>query len=324
MQPRGRAAFFPRPARVRALLLAMLAMLFLVAGARAASLQTFIVVFGQLTNEIAEIQADFENSPQEKERLGLLTRARSVILNEEFRDEQALVRLIPLLGNEDDYEDTLDEAASNARATVLARYHLIGTRVSDLPPSRRATLARDRFNNLADERTALANAQHAEGISNLLAPFGSRVESVARLAARARIMPRPSLGLDAVRATVDGRRFSSTANGRNSPNIFEVTAPTSFYRAVDCRAVDGVRVIHFHLPVVTEQVRYEVAQGLATISYTPDIFATNAQTMTATSGTFFVQSDRNEVYGVFSCAGPGFEIKDGRFRIELPRALRGK
>jgi hypothetical protein len=45
--------------------------------------------------------------------------------------------------------------------------------------------------------------------------------------------------------------------------------------------------------------------------------------VSATSGTFFAQRDRNEIYGVFSVAGPSLDVKDGRFRIQLPRALRG-
>ena len=301
----------------------VLSLFFCTASLHAASLQTFIVVFGQLTNEIAIIQQNFDNSAEQKQRLAVLTRARSTVLDEDLRDEQALARLVSLLGNDGNYTATLTESAANARGTVLARYDLIGTRVADLPPSQRADVVRSRFNSLADERNALANAQQPESISNLLSPFGARVESVARLLPRAEIMPRPRTRLDSVRATVDGRRFLSTASDRNSPNIFEVTAPSPFYRTVMCRAVDGERVIHISLPVVTDQVRYEISQGLASVTYSPDVFATNAVINTATNGTFFVQSVRNEVYGLFSCEGPGFVIKDGKFRIEIPRALRG-
>jgi hypothetical protein len=35
-----------------------------------------------------------------------------------------------------------------------------------------------------------------------------------------------------------------------------------------------------------------------------------------------VQAVEKEIYGIFSCEGPGFEMKEGRFRIEIPRALR--
>jgi hypothetical protein len=320
MRLRERAVFLFRPCRVPALVIALLGATL---NTHAASLPTFIVVFGELTNEIASIEKNFDNSSAQKQQLAVLTRATSLILDEELRDEQVLSRLLPLIGSDSDYTITLNESAANARAAVLGRYDLIGLRVVALPPSHRAAIARNHFENLADDRAALGNAQSAAGISSLLAPFGTRLETVNRLVMRAKIMPRPRVGLNAVRAVVDGHRFVSSGGDRHSPNIFEVTAPTSLYRAVTCRAVDGERVINFNLPVVTDQVRYEVAQGLAGASYSPDVFATNAMTLTATSGTFFVQSERNEVYGIFSCAGPGFEIRDGRFRIEVPRALRG-
>ncbi|HEY0552489.1 MAG TPA: hypothetical protein VGF13_23010, partial [Verrucomicrobiae bacterium] len=88
-----------------------------------------------------------------------------------------------------------------------------------------------------------------------------------------------------------------------------------------CRVVDRDEVINFSLPIITDQVRYDVAQGLATLSYNPAAFETNV-TLVATNGTFFVQAVEKEIYGIFSCEGPGFAMKEGRFRIEIPRALR--
>ena len=300
----------------------LVSLLALATSVRATPLQTFAVVFGQATNEIASIEDDFQNSSAQNEKLATLWRVRSVILSDELRDEQVLATLVKLLGSHDDYQTTLDESAANARAAVLRRYDLFATRVADLPPSSRATLAKNRFNALAADQAALANAQHAAAISSLLAPFGQRIETIARLVVRAQIMPRPKVGVNAVRATVDGHRFASAGNGPHSPNLFEVTAGPRYF-AVNCRVVDGERVISFTLPVVTDQLRYDVAQGLATLTYTANIFATNAVVMPATSGTFIVQSDRNEIFGLFSGAGPGFEVKSGRFRVEMPRALRG-
>jgi hypothetical protein len=293
---------------------------------RAASLQTFAVVFGEITNEIASLEASFDNSAAQKQKLATLVRARSVILNPELRDEQTLAALVALLGGNGDYTATLDEAANNARAAVLSDYNLLGLRVANLPPSLRTARVRNRFNELADDAAALGNAQHAAGISALLAPFGRHLQVIGRLAERASRMPVPNIRLNSVRAVVNGHRFVSSGDTARSPNIFQVTAPDPLYREVFCRAVDGSSVMTFSLPVVTEQVRYEVAQGLAVLTYTPDVFPRDVAllVLNATNGTFFVQSDRNEVYGVFSAAGPGLEIRDGRFRIELPRELRGK
>jgi len=81
-------------------------------------------------------------------------------------------------------------------------------------------------------------------------------------------------------------------------------------------------LIIFALPVLTEQVRYDIDKGFATLTFTPDVFAAGATPIAATSGTFWVQTVKDEVYGIFSCNGRGLEIKEGKFRIKLPKNLR--
>jgi hypothetical protein len=207
---------------------------------------------------------------------------------------------------------------------VLERqYDVMAMRVANLPPSRKTTLAVTRFNALAADANALAQAHQAAGISALLAPFGRRLASIETVVARAQTMPKPRMGLNAVRARINDRRFASAGVGRPTPNEFVVSAPGNWYLEVSCRVVDGERVVTFRLPVLTDDVSYTVEQGLASFAYIEDIFQATPEVMAA-SGTFFVQRDRNEIYGVFSVAGPGLEVKDGRFRIQLPRELRGK
>lgn len=288
----------------------------------AASLPVFAVVFSQATNEIAFIESNFDNSTTQKQQLATLLRARSVILNADLRDDQALAALVNLLGENPDYAAALDEAANAARTSVMGTYDLLGVRVADLPPSAGATLARNRYQALGPDAAALANAEHAGGISGLLAPFGRQLDAVRRLADRAATMRVPRIRLNSVRAQVNSRRFKSAGDGRHSPNSFEVTAPDPFYREVFCRVVDGKRVITFTLPIVTSQVRYEISQGLAALTYTEDAFAPDAVAVSATSGTFFVQSDRNEIYGEFTASGPEFEVTNGKFRVKLPRELQ--
>ena len=294
----------------------------LVAVAPAASLQTFGPLYQQLTNDLAFLQQNFDGSPDVKQKLAVLTRARGLTLNAELPDEQALARVVPLLSHDTNYTATLTAAAFETRAPILANYESLGQRVADLPPWSRATTARTRFANLADEHAALTNATNAAVIANLLPNFVTQLNSAAKFEVRARLMPRPRTGLNSLRGIVDGHRFISTGSGRNSPNLFEVTAPSAFYRTVTIRAVAGAGVVHLNLPVLTEQVRYDIATGLAGVSYSPDVFATNVVIMTATNGTLFVQSNGREIYGVFTAEGPVLEIKDGKFRVTLPRALR--
>lgn len=298
--------------------------LLVTAASPAASLPVFAVVFGQLTNEIAMIQGSFDNSTAQKQKLATLVRARSVILDPELRDDEALAQLVTLLGNISDYDSTLDESARNARASVTGTYDLLGVRVGDLPPSPRTTSVRNRFDALASDAAALASAHNAGAISALLAPFGRKLESIHQLVERAAIMPVPRLRQNSVRAQVNGRRFVSAGDGAHSSNLFEITAPDALFLTLMCRVVDAERVITFTLPVITEMVRYEVGQGLAALSFTEDVFAPGAVAVNATEGTFFVQTDRDEIFGVFSASGPEFQITNGRFRIKLPQELRGK
>jgi hypothetical protein len=320
MRPRRRTAIHVETSRFVATLIALA---WLTMAARADSFPTFSVLFAQITNDIALIEQNFDNSSTQKQTLATLTLARTAILDPELRDEQVLSSVVNLLESDINYAATLDFSAQNARATVLARYELLATRVADLPPSTRTSAARNLFNDLTADKNALANAEHAAGIAQLLAPFGRRLETLATIVDRAQTMTKPRVGSNAVRVMIDNHRFTSGGNGRHSPNIFEVTAPTPRYLAVSCRVVDRDEVISFSLPVLTDQVRYEVAQGLVTLAYNPAVFDTNV-TLVATNGTFFVQAVKKEIYGIFSCEGPGFAMKEGRFRIEIPRALREK
>jgi hypothetical protein len=274
-------------------------------------------VINQITNELVSLQNSFDGSAVQKQRLGLLAQARSTGWEANLRDDQALARFIKLLGGLGDFDESLDQSAENARTAVIAEYNALALRVADLPPGLQSSAARTRFNALATNRASLSGAVGTTNISALLAPIGARMSRVNRLVTRAARMRPASIPMNGVRATVNDRAFVSSGDGPHSPNIFSVDAPTSVYREVFCRVVDRSKVLTFNLPVVTTLTRYDVAQGLATVTFMQDVFATNGVTLNATGGTFWVQRDRDEVFGLFSCKGPGLNIKDGRFRIRL-------
>ena len=296
----------------------------LIPEARAVSFQNFAPVFSQITNGIASIQASFDNSPATKSQLAALVAAEQVLLDPVMADRAALASLVNLIGGNADYTVTLDESADNVRATVLAQHDQLASRLAEAPPSARKTTAQRRFADLTTKANALANAVHAAAISDLIPPYLKEFTPVEKLVTRAEAMPVPVISQNSVRASVGGRAFVAAGTGLHSPNSFEVAAPGPLYLSLNCRAVDGTRVINFALPVVTAQVRYEVAQGLVALTYTEDVFSTNVTITTATNGTFFVQRDRREIYGVFSAQGPGFQLQDGKFRIRLPVGLRGR
>jgi hypothetical protein len=302
---------------------AWLASLLLLTGpVQAASLQTFGPLFDQISADLIITESVFDGSPALKQRLATLVRARAITLDDDLTDPQALDQLVPLLGSDTNYTATLDAAALAARAEVLARHETLGARVAALPPWSRATTARSRYAELANEHAALTNATNAVLISERLTPFVAQLAAVTKYEVRARVMPRPRTRANSLRAIVNDRRFSAAGTGRRSANLFEVTAPSDLYRSVTIRAVDGAGVVHLHLPVLTPLPAHEISNGLASVTHSPDVFATNVVIIAATNGTVFVQTDRREVYGVFTAEGPDLEIRDGRFRVTLPRALR--
>jgi hypothetical protein len=275
----------------------------------AVSLQVFATVFGELTNDIATIESNFDNSPVQKEKLAVLVRARSAILNPEMGDAEALATLVRLLGENGDYVAVLDESAVNARASVLSDYTALGIRVAELPPSIRTTRARNRFNSLSADAAALGNAQHAAGISQQLAPFGRQLVMATAVAERARVLPRPNVRRNSVRAVVNGRVFAGGGNGRRSPNEFSITEPSQNYRELFCRVVDGRKVITFTIPVLTDAVRYEVAERLASLTYVENILATNAPTIEATNGTFLCRTRKLKFMVFFSVREPDLTLR---------------
>lgn len=296
----------------------------LIPGVHAVSLQTFAPVFNQITNGIAVIEAGFDHSTATKSLFATLVAAEQVLLDSEMADQEALHDLVDLIGSNTDYTATLDESAENVRATLLSQYDQLALRLAEAPPSARKTTAQRRFADLTTKANALTNAPTAAAISNLIPPYLKELASVGKVVTRAETMPVPGIRQNSVRATVGGRAFAASGSGARAPNSFEVTAPAPLYLALKGRAVDGTRVINFAVPVVTAQARYEVAQGLAALTYSEDVFATNVTAMTATNGTFYVQRSRREIYGVFTAEGPGFQVLDGRFRIKLPAGLRGR
>ena len=318
MRARKRTGIHVQPSRVFATLVVFA---WLAAVARAETFQPFAVLFTQITNDIALQEQNFTNSPAQKQALATLVSAQTDILDPELSDEQVLTSVVNLLGGDINYAATLDFSAVNTRALALARYDALAIHVADLPPSSRSSSASNLLNEITVDRNALTNAEHAGPISQLLGPFAGRLDTLAEAVADAQTMTRPRVGKNSVRVKIDNHGFKSGGNRRNSPNIFEVTAPTQRYLEVNCRVVDRDEVINFSLPVLTELVRYEIADGLVSLSYNPAVFGTNV-TLVATNGTFFVQAVEKEIYGIFSCEGPGFEMKDGRFRIEIPRGLR--
>jgi hypothetical protein len=309
-----------QPSRRNSLLLVLaLALWRLATPAHAASLQVFAVVYGQVTNDIAFIEQNFEGSSEQKLKLARLVAARNFILTPEFSDELALVKVIDVLAPEEHYDPLLDEVANNARAALLGRYDATGERLDLLPPSPRTTRARTRFQELTGDLAALNNAQRAAGIAAQLAPFGRALDATDELITRAAVLPRPQVHINGVRANINGKRFSGSGVGGSSPNIFSVTTPNPFYREVTCRVVDRERVITFTIPVLTQQARYDIDTGLVSLSYTPDVFEIGATPINAVSGTFWVQTVKDEIYGVFTASASGLEIKEGRFRIRLPK-----
>ena len=59
----------------------------------------------------------------------------------------------------------------------------------------------------------------------------------------------------------------------------------------------------------------------ATLTNRTGIYLPTENSVAATSGSIFVSTTDTEVYGIFSCSGPGFTVTNGKFRVSITPAI---
>ncbi len=147
----------------------------------------------------------------------------------------------------------------------------------------------------------------------------SRLDAVFAEANPALIVPFPSdISENSVKARINHVTFSASS-GSSSENQFNAVVTESNI-IVTLRAVDSSRGMRFSVPNAQPGTfRYEIPQAAEFINLTDlDFFHPGTETQTAaTEGVIFISTTPTEVFGIFSCSGPDFDVTFGRFRINI-------
>jgi hypothetical protein len=287
--------------------------------ARAYTAAHFNGLQSQIAADVATL-SDLENPTREQRNfLRCLNRASEVLAKTSVSDGKTLRGLNSILGRDEAYIPTLTTVASNLLLTFNSQYAFVGSLLVELPPSPAATLVTTHYDALAPLAEKLNTAQNLAKFSALCDAIKGRLDAVFAEANQALIVPFPlDLSENSVKARINGASFSASS-GSSSENKFSAVV-TETNIIVTLHAVNSTRGMDLSVPNAQPGTfRYVVAQDAAFTNLTGiDYFHPGAETQTgATEGVIFIGTTPTEVYGIFSCSGPGFDVHFGRFRITI-------
>ncbi len=293
----------------------------------ALSVSQFAPVRELVAGEIDLLAALPDPTRRQQNRLRTLLRASEVLNDLEVSNGKGLRSLLRVLKGKSflTYRPALETTGTNLVALFNRNHQFVASVLPEMPPSPAADAATAQFNALTPILSRLNAAGRASKVATLLDASDNRLFTAFALISQALIVPYPAeIGPDSVAANINGVNFRVSV-GFASENLFEaVTDGTNI--AVTCSAIDGTisgrtaaRGLLFCMPQMQPgTARYNVP---ASIVFTNrlGVYSGSETNVAATEGAFFISSSPDEVYGVFSCSGPGFTIKNGRFRISLSR-----
>jgi hypothetical protein len=273
----------------------------------------------QINNDIATLSALENRTREQRNLLRCLNRASDVLAKTSVSDGKTLRGLNSILGRDSAYIPPLTSVASNLLLTFNSEYAFVGTLLVELPPSPAAAAVAARYNALAPHVEKLNAAPNIAKFSALYDAAKSRLDAVFAEANQALIVPFPSdISTNSVKAKIDGISFSASSGSSSENGFNAILTETNIIVALN--AVNSTRGIYFSVPnAQSGTFRYVIPQAATFTNVTGiDYFHPGAETLTgATEGVIFISSTPTEVYGIFSCSGPNFNVTDGRFRITI-------
>ena len=305
----------------RASLILCLGLALLVAPSFAPAYTTvhFMSLQSQISSDLATLAAIDDPTREERNLLRCLARSTAVLSKTSVSDGKTLRGLNSILGRDEAYLPALTAIASNLLLSFNSEHAFVGSLLEELPPSQAATLVTTHYNALAPLAQKLNEAQNLTKFTALYDAAKSRLDDVFAEASQALIVPFPAdLSTNSVKAKINGTNFSASS-GSSSENRFSAVV-TETNITLDLRAVNLPRGLHLSVPNAQPGTfRYVIAESAAFTNVTNiDFFNPGSETQTgATNGAVFISTTQTEVYGIFSCSGPGFTVTDGRFRITI-------
>ena len=292
---------------------------------RAFTTAQFIAVQSQITNDLATLSTNTNPSREERALLRALNRAATVCARSALGDGKALRSLNNILGRTASYTPTLTGLASNLLVTFNTEYGFVATLLAEMPPSDEATAVTAQYNKLAPAADRLKAADTIAKFAALYDSTKGKLDKVYLRASQGLIVPFPAeLSANSVSAKINNVNFR-TSVGSASGNVFQAVA-TETNLSVTLGAIlnsgTGPRSILFSVPGVQfGTFRYTIPEAAGFTNRTDIDSFTGMETQTAaTSGSIFIGTTATEVFGSFTCSGPGFNVTDGKFRITISSA----
>ncbi|HTD66134.1 MAG TPA: hypothetical protein VK846_06335, partial [Candidatus Limnocylindria bacterium] len=273
--------------------------------------------------DISVLSADEDPTRAERSLLRMLSNQTNV-LGKNLSDGKTLAKLNSALRRRPDYLAPLDATASNLLTGFNVEYEFIGERLlPELPPSPETTVVTAQFNAFASIAVKLNLPMKIAKFANQYDATRRKLDTLFFQANQALNFPFPTnLPLDSVSAKINNTNFLTSA-GAASGNFFQAVATDSnISLTISGLATSGAgpypRGILLSLPNAKfGTFRYTIPAD-ASLTNRTGVYSPELETnVGATNGVVFVSQTTNEVYGLFDCSGPGFNITGGRFRIRI-------
>lgn len=277
---------------------------------------SFAPLHDQVANEIATLSAIAHPTPAQRARLRTLNRAGEILADTSKSDGKALLLLTGKLQTLRGYRGALNTVASNLVAVYNNEYDFVGALLLELPTTDEAKAVEAQFNRLHRPSLQLNRVVTGLRVGTLYDSAKRRLDTVFFHASEALFIPFPDdLPVNSVSAKVNGVNFLASA-GLATENLFEAIATPSNI-VINVSAVDLPRGLLLSVPNAQPgSFRYAMPDAASFVNRTA-IYSPTESSTAATNGAIYMSTTATEVYGSFRCSGLGFEIRDGRFRINI-------
>ena len=288
---------------------------------RAYSPGQFNAIQTQLHADIA-ITASLPNPTREdRVRLGVLQRGSNALTKVAFTDGRILRTLNSVLGRQGNYLPTLGTIRSNLLAGFNAEQVFVAGLLLELPESPAATTVQAQFQKFTPTASRLNAATNVAKFSGLYDGAKRKLDDLLFRANQALLIPFPTELLpNSVSAKINSISFRTTSYP-GTDNMFIATASETNLSvtlgALSNSGTNGARGILFSIPGTPLGAFRQAIPGAAVFTNRTGIYQPTENNVAATNGSIFLNTTATEVYGTFSCSGPGFNITDGKFRITL-------
>lgn len=279
-------------------------------------------VQAQIHNDIAAVASIPNPTRADRLLLRTLQRGSNVLTKTSTTDGKTLRALNSILGRQAGYLPVLGTIHTNLLTGFNAQQTFVGNLLLELPESPEATAVKAQFQKFPPLGAKLNAATTVARFSGLYDATKRRLDDLLLRANDALLIPYPSslTSPNSVSAMINGVSFR-TGEGAASDNVFTATLTETNVSVTLGALVNaggtGPRGILFCIPNAAPGAFRHAVPTAAVFTNRTGIYSPEENNVAATNGAIFINASATEVYGTFSCSGPGFNITGGKFRITI-------